>query len=163
MRYLWMPRLVERIQAASVASTAVDGSRSYGSVTPTQPALMMNGGSDFVSTPQVTPSYTSENSSSGGGGGSSDGTQVSSVSELTDCYNNFSCFPSGYGQDAAAAAALQSPAGGFFNEGTLDFQAMEQSSCEWMAGDGGVVTSESLWSGAGDGADYLWFLQQQLN
>ncbi|KAL0548456.1 hypothetical protein IC582_012908 [Cucumis melo] len=168
MRYLWMPRLVERIQAAAVSSVAasavVDGSGSYGSVTPTPPALMMNGGSDFVSTPQVTPSYTSENSSSGGGGGSSDGTQVSSVSELTDCYNNFSCnFPAGYEQDAGAgAASMQSPAGGlFFNEGTLDFQAMQQSSCEWMAGDGGVDTSESLWNGAG--ADYFWFLQQQLN
>lgn len=168
MRYLWMPRLVERIQAAAVssaASAAVDGSRSYGSVTPTPAAVMMNGGSDFVSTPQVTPSYASENSSSGGGGGSSDGTQVSSVSELTDCYDNFGCFPVGYGQESAAAAAapLQSPAPGFFNEGTLDFQAMEQSTCQWLAADGGVDTSESLWNAAGAGADYLWFLQQQLN
>ncbi|CAK9318452.1 unnamed protein product [Citrullus colocynthis] len=163
MRYLWMPRLVERIQAAA-ASAAVDGSRSYGSVTPTPPAVMMNGGSDFVSTPQVTPSYASENSSSGGGG-SSDGTQVSSVSELTDCYDNFGCFPVSYGQESAAAAAapLQSPAPGFFNEGTLDFQAMEQSTCQWLAADGGVDTSESLWNAAGAGADYLWFLQQQLN
>ncbi|KAG7018556.1 Transcription factor MYB78, partial [Cucurbita argyrosperma subsp. argyrosperma] len=148
MRYLWMPRLVERIQAA--ASTAVDGNRSYGSVARPASAAVMNSGSDFVSTPQVTPSYTSENSSSGGGGGGS------SMSDLTDCYNNFSCFP-------VVPPPLQSPAPGFFNEETLDFQAMEQSSCQWMAADGGVDTSESLWNAADAGADYFWFSQQQLN
>ncbi|XP_023540324.1 transcription factor MYB78-like [Cucurbita pepo subsp. pepo] len=159
MRYLWIPRLVERIQAAAGA-TAVDGNGSYGSVAPP----LMNG-SDFVSTSQVTPSYASENSSSGGG--SSDGTQGSSVSELTDCYNNFGCFSVGYGQDTAPPPPppppMQSSAVGFFNEGELDFQAMEQSSCEWLAEDGGVDTSENFWSTAGPGADYFWLLQQQLN
>ncbi|XP_023527593.1 transcription factor MYB78-like [Cucurbita pepo subsp. pepo] len=150
MRYLWMPRLVERIQAAAAASTAVDGNRSYGSVARPASAAVMNSGSDFVSTPQVTPSYTSENSSSGGGGGGS------SMSDLTDCYNNFSCFP-------VVPPPLQSPAPGFFNDETLDFQAMEQSSCQWMAADGGVDTSESLWNAADAGADYFWFSQQQLN
>lgn len=150
-----MPRLVERIQAAATAAASSAAA---------PPTIVNNNGNDFVGTPQVTPSYTSENSSTGTGGGgggvSSDGTQVSSVSDLTDCYNNFrvgDCFPMGYSQEPPP---LQSPAGGFFNQGMLDFQAMEQSSSQWLP-DGGVDMSESLWNGAG--ADDLWFLQQQLN
>ncbi|ESW19390.1 hypothetical protein PHAVU_006G120800 [Phaseolus vulgaris] len=108
MRYLWMPRLVERIQAAAATATAGSPTASASATTTItnnnnttynynnnlnnsfevhsgnmmlSPAIMNNnfGGSQ---------SYTPENSSTGASSDSF-GTQVSPVSELTqDYYNN---------------------------------------------------------------------------
>ncbi|GMJ12312.1 myb domain protein 78 [Hibiscus trionum] len=71
VRYLWMPRLVERIQAASVAAATSTTAQVY-------------------ATQQVTPSYTPENSSTVTAASSdSFDAQVSPVSDLTNCtYNN---------------------------------------------------------------------------
>ncbi|KAE8730967.1 MYB108 protein [Hibiscus syriacus] len=77
MRYLWMPRLVERIQAAS-ASTTTDNAASQ--------MFSQRGviGDEYAV--QVTP----ENSSTVTVASSSDSfeAQVSPVSDLTNCYNN---------------------------------------------------------------------------
>lgn len=118
MRYLWMPRLVERIQAASSASVNI-GENSYGNSghhfsTSTSnntnnnniglgqvvnmPATCGTIGGDqyghVSAVPQVNnprPSYTNdlENSISTAASSDSFGAQVSPVSDLTDNYNNF--------------------------------------------------------------------------
>ncbi|KAE8734197.1 Ubiquitin protein ligase 6 isoform 1 [Hibiscus syriacus] len=75
MRYLWMPRLVERIQAASVA-TATTNSASQ--------MFSRRGVICDEYTAQVTP----ENSSTVASSSNSFEAQVSPVSDLTNCYNN---------------------------------------------------------------------------
>ncbi|XP_012482236.1 transcription factor MYB108 [Gossypium raimondii] len=80
MRYLWMPRLVERIQAAAGSTTTTTTTTA---VVPSASVM----GKDFST--HVTPSYTSENSSTATAASSeSFEAQVSPVSDLTNCYNN---------------------------------------------------------------------------
>ncbi|GAU40641.1 hypothetical protein TSUD_397780 [Trifolium subterraneum] len=115
MRYLWMPRLVERIQAAASTSTATTTTtNNYGSpsvtttVTTNNPTYNHNNNfevhTNMMLTPtimnnnnnnnnlcgsQVTQSYTPDNSSNGAAASSdSFGTQVSPISELTQDYYN---------------------------------------------------------------------------
>ncbi|KAI3469246.1 hypothetical protein Pfo_025909 [Paulownia fortunei] len=166
MRYLWMPRLVERIQAAAASggggtsgTTAVASSS-----TPTtyhlnnQNSTNLGMGSAQVALPQPTigggiHTYTPENSSAA----ASSDSFGTPVSDLTDCYNNYPVkqgnnqdyYPANY-QLSYGDQSLTSPTG-YFNQG-LDF--MEQSS-QWM--DGGDV-SDNLWN-----VDDMWFLQQQFN
>ncbi|KAG6428271.1 hypothetical protein SASPL_112522 [Salvia splendens] len=143
MRYLWMPRLVERIQASAAAPSA--SAPSYTANPDVGPA-------------QIAPAYpgfTRENSSTA----ASSDSFGTPASDLTDCYNNY---PASHGgnQDGYDPAncnnnqfsygdqSLTSPSG-YFNQG-LDFAG------EW-AMNGGDAT-ESSWS-----ADDLWFFQQQFN
>ncbi|XP_020208715.1 transcription factor MYB108 [Cajanus cajan] len=116
MRYLWMPRLVERIQAAAAAATttaaaATTGSPASATTTITNNNIAYNNydnnninnnievhsGNMMMSSAimknnfggsHVTHSYTPENSSTGASSDSF-GTQVSPVSDMTqDYYNN---------------------------------------------------------------------------
>jgi myb proto-oncogene protein len=172
MRYLWMPRLVERIQAAAGATTA-NGTSSVGSDTSSiaannnldvnsgqmvlPPSEVINVGHHEFGGAQVTPSYTPENSSTAASSDSF-GAQVSPVSDLTDYYNirpvnnNPSQEYFQAGQVGYPDQTLTSPSV-YFNNG-LDFQAVEQNN-QWL--DGGD-TSDNLWN-----VEDIWFLQEQLN
>ncbi|XP_059462440.1 transcription factor MYB108 [Corylus avellana] len=168
MRYLWMPRLVERIQAAAGAAGATNnGTSSVGSannnnldvnsgqmVLPPS-GIIGHGGAQVMST----PSYTPENSSTAASSDSF-GAQVSPVSDLTADYYNIRPVNNNPSQEYFQAAGqigypdqtLTSPSG-YFNNG-LDFQAMEQNN-QWL--DGGDP-SDNLWN-----VEDIWFLQEQLN
>ncbi|XP_027164729.1 transcription factor MYB108-like [Coffea eugenioides] len=180
MRYLWMPRLVERIQAAAAAgadsSTAARATAATATTTSNSNYHQGNtsmvadvGSAGQVILPQASTyggrvtmnpsrstSYTPENSSTPA---SSDSftAQFSPVSDLTDCYN----YPvkQSNNQDYYQAnnqlsygETLTSPTG-YFNQ-ALDFHLMEQNNA-WM--DGGDV-SDNLWND-----EDAWFFQQQLN
>ncbi|GMP57194.1 hypothetical protein CsSME_00021379 [Camellia sinensis var. sinensis] len=166
MRYLWIPRLVERIQASSTptatGSSSTTSTTTYhhhhpnnismrsGQVVPPPPPPTTSIGGDYGG---VQP----ENSSTGASSDSF-GTQVSPVSDLTDYYN----YPvnNNHNQDyyqvnqVSYPDSLTSPSG-YFNHG-LDFQAMEQNNNQWF--DAGGDTSDNLWN-----VEDIWFLQQQLN
>ncbi|MCH96428.1 transcription factor MYB108-like [Trifolium medium] len=115
MRYLWMPRLVERIQAAAStsAATATTTNNNYGSPSVTtmvtannptynhnnnfevhtnmmlNPTILSNNNNNNLCGSQVTQSYTPDNSSNGAAASSdSFGTQVSPISDLTQDYYN---------------------------------------------------------------------------
>jgi len=109
MRYLWMPRLVERIQAAATATATAGSPTASASATTTittnnnttynysnnnlNNSFEVHSGNMMLSPAIVnnfggSQSYTPENSSTGASSDSF-GTQVSPVSELTqDYYNN---------------------------------------------------------------------------
>ncbi|KAI5446631.1 hypothetical protein KIW84_014464 [Lathyrus oleraceus] len=114
MRYLWMPRLVERIQAAASTSAAPttttnnDSSNVTTMVAPNNTTYNLNNNFEVYSSnanmmlaptnmntnnlcsSHVTQSFTPENSSNGATAASSDsfGTQVSPISDLTQDYYN---------------------------------------------------------------------------
>ncbi|KAL8481256.1 hypothetical protein ACS0TY_027689 [Phlomoides rotata] len=153
MRYLWMPRLVERIHAAAANGS---GGTGGGGNTPSAATYHMNNtnldmGSAQIALPQASVGvYTPENSSAA----------ASSDSFGTpECYNNYPVnnnnqdyYPANNNnnQFSYGDQNLTSPTG-FFNQG-LGF--VEQNS-QWM--DGGEV-SDNLWN-----VDDVWFLQQQFN
>lgn len=169
MRYLWMPRLVERIQAANAAAgggaSGASGVASSSSAATHNLSTVQNiSNLNNIDTPDqfVLPqpynigggvhTYTPENSSAAGSSDSF-GTPVS---DLTECYNNFSV-NQGSNHDYYAGnqlsygdQSLTSPTG-YFNQG-LDF--IEQNS-QWM--DGGDVL-DNLWN-----VEDIWLLQQQFN
>ncbi|KAL2244336.1 transcription factor MYB108 [Sesamum indicum] len=161
MRYLWMPRLVERIQAAAAASSTTATTTYHIN---NQNSSNLNMGQNQILLPHPNNiggvhTYTPENSSAAASS-ESFGTPVS---ELTECYNNYPAVHNsnnqGNNQDYYPAnqlsygdQSLTSPTAGYnFNQG-LDF--MEQNS-EWMEGGDG---SDNLWN-----VDDMWFLQQQFN
>ncbi|KAJ0092762.1 hypothetical protein Patl1_24816 [Pistacia atlantica] len=139
MRYLWMPRLMERIQAANNATTtttattaaaAATGSNSTGLTTATvgaaattghmmMPHMGLNNISNEFGGSHVTPSYTPENSSTG----ASSDSFGTPVSDLTDYYT---------------------------------IPEMEPNNNQLL--DGGVDASDNLWN-----VEDIWFLQQQFN
>ncbi|GER51760.1 myb domain protein 78 [Striga asiatica] len=148
MRYLWMPRLVERIQAANSNQSCTN--RELGPaqlLQPQQPII----GSGLAHTCTYTPDNSSAAPSSDSFGSP----------DLTDCYNNYPVNKSYHGgnminQDydyyynTNYQSSFTSPAG-FFSQG-MDF-----------------VNQNGPWADVGDGPDGLWnsddllFLQQQLN
>lgn len=170
MRYLWMPRLVERIQAAAAAATSASSPAvvatqqlsgcsdmaSGGSAVPQMGA----GGADFYRG-QVSTGYTPENSSTGASSDSF-GAQVSPVSDLTEIYNfpvsdNPTHNPNpNQNQDYFQASqvgysdSLISPAG-YFNHG-LDFQSMYPNT-QWYDG-GDTATADNLWN-----VEDIWSVQ----
>ncbi|CAI9118910.1 OLC1v1020537C1 [Oldenlandia corymbosa var. corymbosa] len=98
MRYLWMPRLVERIQAAAAATTTTTSSAAATTVVNPTSSSSSNYVNNYhqlnpqmIPTAAVSGGFTPENSSTTGGAASSDSfaTQFSPVSDLTDCYNNY--------------------------------------------------------------------------
>ncbi|CAA3001922.1 transcription factor MYB108-like [Olea europaea subsp. europaea] len=173
MRYLWMPRLVERIQAAAAAAAAGGASSTtqYKPIShnissidnrgPSQKGLPVPqannsnmvgnyGGGIFPVNTNAT-SYTAENSSTA----ASSDSFGTPVSDLTDCYNyavnqntNQDYYPA---NQLAYGETLTSPTG-YFNQ-ELDFTVMEQNN-QWM--DEGNIY-ENLWN------DDDLFLQQQFN
>ncbi|KAI4335029.1 hypothetical protein L6164_013715 [Bauhinia variegata] len=176
MRYLWMPRLVERIQAAAAsAATAAPTTATVGSPTLSTTTTVtantaynynnnLNNNNNFevhngnmvFGGSQVTQSYTPENSSTAASSDSF-GTQVSPVSDLTEYYsvpvsNNNNANPDYY-QPAHVSYldCITSPTG-LYSHG-LDFQTMEPNKQWIQSGD----TSDNFWN-----VEDMLFLQQQL-
>ncbi|GMJ02134.1 myb domain protein 78 [Hibiscus trionum] len=149
MRYLWMPRLVERIQAASAsAATTTDNG--------TAQMFKQQGVIDNEYVAQVNPSYTPENSST---------TTVASsdsVSDLTNCYNNgfhFNNNPNpGYSFQASGQVDYSDLSENYYNNShrgivSMDFQTNDYQPLL----DGGDLSDNLL-----NAEDFL-FLQQQFN
>ncbi|XAR49721.1 hypothetical protein NMG60_11033002 [Bertholletia excelsa] len=166
MRYLWMPRLLERIQAAAAASTTASGPLS--TITSCHVSSNNSNNNDVIfsaaAVAQVAPpppaaagSDLPDNSSTAASSDSF-GNQVSPVSDLTDIYNNYPAGNIQNNQDYYQVnqvinypVSLTSPSG-YFNSG-LDFQAMEQSqSHPWFEAED---TTDNLWN-----VEDIWFPQQ---
>ncbi|KAJ9181758.1 hypothetical protein P3X46_005817 [Hevea brasiliensis] len=169
MKYLWMPRLIERIQAANTTATSISTANTAAPTTgvatastTTDPnhhnhliinstdmgngqwAAVAHGGAGFVANEfgvaQVTPStYTTPETSSTAASSDSFGTQVSQ----NDYYSmNPDYFQSG---QVGYSELMISPSG-YFNQ-VLDFQAMEQN-------------NHQLWVDGGDPSDNLWNVEE---
>ncbi|XP_022722578.1 transcription factor MYB108-like [Durio zibethinus] len=171
MRYLWMPRLVERIQAAAAAATPTSTTAVTEASTTTSASVTTAGnigmgqmvmpqgviGNDFGGV-QITPSYTPENSSTAASSDSL-GTQVSPVSDLTDYYSNIPVNNPNpdylqASQVGYSGSSLISPSGtNYYNHGT-DFQSLEQNN-PWLDGADGSYNFLN--------AEDFFFLQQQFN
>nr|UWU45086.1 MYB transcription factor 2 [Dimocarpus longan] len=166
MRYLWMPRLVERIQAANAATTeatAVSGGFTTATASTTNmvnmPSMANIGYNDFNAS-QVTSSYTPENSSTAASSDSF-GTQVSPVSDLTDYYNipvnnnnpNPDYFQSGQLGNYSETSLISTTPAAYFNPG-MNLQALESNNQLMDYGD----ASDNLWN-----VEDIWFWQQQFN
>ncbi|KAG2407338.1 hypothetical protein LR48_Vigan01g295300 [Vigna angularis] len=170
MRYLWMPRLVERIQAAATATASVATNNAYNSENNIknnqievhnlkdkmgliEPSLMNN---DFVGS-YVMQSHTPENSSTALSSSDSFGTQVSTKSDLTDYYsvpvssNNNNATPADYYQPSQMSYSncISSPPG-FLPQG-LDFQSLDP----WNLQNGD--SSDNFWN-----VENMLFLEQHL-
>ncbi|KAH0730224.1 transcription factor MYB108-like [Solanum tuberosum] len=146
MRYLWMPRLVERIQAAAAgASTSkvIDPQ----TINPNMVQIDHNNNN----TNSSTATASSENSF---------------VSDLTDCCYNYPQQQQDYFQvnqsisSQLIGESLISPTGYFHH--ALEFQGAaaadmdhQQNTTQWMDG---ANFSDNLWN-----IEDMWFLQQQLN
>ncbi|KAG9457746.1 hypothetical protein H6P81_002254 [Aristolochia fimbriata] len=155
MRYLWMPRLVERIRAANGASAFAADHPNPATTTTTQPAYtsaaaydnMGGGGAVHVASENSSAAASSDNSA----GGPSSVQVVSPPSDLTADY--YFQQPAGnggevggfeWGGPVACPEALTSPAG-FYNPG-LDFDSFPGS-------------ENSSWNAVDD----AWFWQQQFS
>ncbi|KAI4344742.1 hypothetical protein L6164_011933 [Bauhinia variegata] len=166
MRYIWMPRLVERIQAAAAAAaapattaTATVGSPTLSTTTTVTANTaynyennlndnnnfeIHNGNMPFGGS-NVTQSYTPENSSTAASSDSF-GTQVSPVSDLSEYYSvpvsNHNNTNPDYYQPAQVSYSdcITSPAG--FFSGGVDFQSMEPNN-QWIQSG---ATSDNFWN-----------------
>ncbi|KAE8668028.1 MYB108 protein [Hibiscus syriacus] len=144
MRYLWMPRLVEKIQASAANSTTT----TVASTTAGQFVMPQEFGGK-----RVTLSYiTTENSSTS----ASSETQVSPVSDLSNYYVNvpvndnpnpdyFQASQIGYSHQYSS---FINPSTNYYNNG-MDFQP-------WL--DGADIASDNFLN-----SDDFLFLQQQFN
>nr|QIG55696.1 MYB transcription factor [Paeonia suffruticosa] len=142
MRYLWMPRLVERIQAAS----NVVGASSSSTVLP--PTAISG---DFAGVHVNSTSCIPDNSSTGVSSDSFGTSQVSPLSDLAENYNFPVNCPDNYfqGGQAGYSDTLISPSG-YYNP-SMDFQAMEyQNNNQYI--------SDNLWN-----VEDNWFLQQHFS
>lgn len=163
MRYLWMPRLVERIQAAasSSSSTTLTAAAAAAATTSTTAISQAAVNPHLPVIGPINQSLTPENSSTGASSDSFGSTQISPVSDLTHEYYSYPV-NNNHNQDyyqvnqMSYQDSLTSPSGYFFNQG-LDFQAMEVHAHNNQWFDGGD-TNDNLWN-----AEDIWFLQQQLN
>ncbi|KAG8372836.1 hypothetical protein BUALT_Bualt12G0108400 [Buddleja alternifolia] len=161
MRYLWMPRLVERIQAAATATATTAAATATAAAAAT--SYQLNTNNLDMGSVQILPpppdigggvhTYSPPENSSAAASSDSFGTQGSDVAE---CYNNY---PVNQGNNQDYYPANQLPYGdqsltsptAYLNHG-LDFIG---HGSQWM--DGGDV-SDSLWN-----VDDVWFLQNQFN
>ncbi|XP_042482486.1 transcription factor MYB108-like [Macadamia integrifolia] len=154
MRDLWIPRLVERIQAAATASSSASANFTINNNVAAGGPVLPTSNNHNLGFVQVNPSFTPENSSTGGSSDSL-GTQVSTISDLTIDYYNFPATNTNGFQSGSAQVSypdcLTSPISDF-NHG-LDIQAFEQNSNNnnnvWL---GGGDVSENLWN-----AEDIWF------
>ncbi|KAL5996543.1 hypothetical protein ACLOJK_026623 [Asimina triloba] len=161
MRYLWMPRLVERIRAAAATSAGgnaadLTDTTSMATITTAATTSMAidQSNNQFVQSnydmgfAQMKPNFTPESSSTGASSdsfGTSATQVVSPVSDLADCYfrgNDFKAAP------VQCQESLSDPTG-YFHDG-MDFSAVDQSG--WFGGD----ISDNTWN-----CDDIWLLQQQ--
>lgn len=149
MRYVWIPRLVERIRASSESPSSQPSTTTkttyndcISNISSSQMSYANASGSV-----QVDPSLLPELS-----GTSSDSldTQVSSVSDLTDCYNPQSLsnyLHKGLGLEKEGAATWGRDE---------EFQATEEHGNGLLVG-GGESSMDTVWN-----EENVWFLQQQL-
>ncbi|CAN1806329.1 Transcription factor MYB2 [Linum perenne] len=168
MRYLWMPRLIERIQASSNNTNhpTTLASTSAAAVAPINGYGHLAAGSNYGMTPTTT-----ENSSAAGSSADSFG----AVSDMTADYNYN--VPTGsnmnqtdydqYGNYQGYTEALISPMGNYYGQGQgweNQFQSTENivnnnnNHGQWMDGGDGATSDMSLLN-----AEDIWFLQQQFN
>ncbi|PPD70749.1 hypothetical protein GOBAR_DD32375 [Gossypium barbadense] len=146
MRYLWMPRLVERIQAATTTTNTAS----------TSAATTSNASIEQMMLPNL--SYYTPDNASTTASSDSIGTQVSPISDSIDYYNGVS---TNYNpnQDYLQAnhESLISPIGSYCNNGDgMDFGLMELNH-HW-ASDGDGDGSHNLLN-----AEDFFFLQHQFN
>ncbi|KAF5462371.1 hypothetical protein F2P56_018388 [Juglans regia] len=147
MRYVWMPRLIERIRAmATSKSQYLDGpTNTYRPDLPlnNQTGLIPNQSHAPMSSGPAEPYLRPAISST-----SSDSSEAQVSSDLTDCYD----LPCGNYIEIS-----QNESGGLIQQG-LDIQTCndDQHSNGWFGG--GVDTLDSLW----DDEESMWFLLQQL-
>lgn len=156
MRYVWMPRLIERIQATT---------DSYSAGQPTSYSNYMTNGSPSNHA-DISTSKVYHNNESGSdpnfmpeiSGASSDSldAQVSPGSDLTDCYNMHG--GSSYTDNSEKRSGLctdnVSELWGSSKPG-MDIQGFEQHNQNgWL---GGGDSLENMWN-----EENIWFLQQQL-
>ncbi|MBA0767270.1 hypothetical protein Gotri_016177 [Gossypium trilobum] len=144
MRYLWMPRLVERIQAATTTTNTAS----------TSAATTSNASIEQMMLPNL--SYYTPDNASTAASSDSIGTQVSPISDSIDYYNGVS---TNYNpnQDYLQAnhESLISPIGSYCNNGDgMDFGLMELNHHWASDGDG----SHNLLN-----AEDFFFLQHQFN
>ncbi|KAK4374498.1 hypothetical protein RND71_005175 [Anisodus tanguticus] len=145
LRYLWMPRLVERIQASSNSNNQVINQQS-----------IQQKNDKIISNNNIIPnmSFTQESYSSitttTASSENSIGTQISDMSD--NCYTNYHINQGDYGE------SLISPTG-YFQHGALDFSTADiddnqQNMSQLLLDD----VSDNLWN-----IEDMLFLQQQLN
>ncbi|KAE8673393.1 MYB108 protein [Hibiscus syriacus] len=154
VRYLWMPRLVERIQAATAVSnimvattaSATTSTSFVGSMKTVFP-------DDHLGGAQVnSSSYTLENSSTTAASSDSFATQLSPLSDFTNYYsinNNNSISINNPNPNR-----LKEFSGNHYNYG-IGIQSLEQSNNPWLDT---IDASENLFN-----AEDCYFLQQQFN
>ncbi|KAK4405438.1 Transcription factor [Sesamum angolense] len=155
MRYLWMPRLVERIQAAAASSGGATTALPSSSTNTSAYLFNNQNSTTTVDMGSSTINTLPPGNSSAAASSDSFGTPVS---DLTDCYNNYPVvnnnqdyYPGNQNMSYSYGdQSLTSPTAGYFSQG-LDF--MEQNS-QWT--DGADHVLDSLWN-----VDDMWFLQQQ--
>ncbi|KAF5455435.1 hypothetical protein F2P56_025008 [Juglans regia] len=149
MRYVWMPRLMERIRAES-ESNSDEPTTGYSTESTTDhfPNNSTGPNSSYQvatsrSDPAVEP-YFMHAISSGSPAASSEA-QVSSISELSECYN----IPGGNYTDNSLNGS------GLCQKGLeMDIPSLEHSN-GWCGGGGDTL--DSLWND-----ENMWFLRQQL-
>ncbi|KAE8693700.1 MYB108 protein [Hibiscus syriacus] len=124
MRYVWIPRLIERIRASSQSTSGPPS---------TITSITIESGSV-----QVDPSLLPELSRT------SSGSQVSSVTGLTDCYNPQSV--SNYQNNTRNGSGFENAAAETWGRDDV-----------WLVG-GGESSMETVWN-----EENIWFLQQQLH
>ncbi|KAK4787826.1 hypothetical protein SAY86_011659 [Trapa natans] len=156
MRYLWMPRLAERTQAASTSGATAAATATTTTAYGQHPHHL-----NTLTGSQITPASNTpeEDSSAAAGTTSSDSftTQISPpVSDFADrsCLRVFDNPSWGYGFGGDSKVGLEESFTGRFNYGSgFPFPSMEESNNEdWM--DSGE-TPASFWND-----DSIWALQQ---
>ncbi|XVE77514.1 hypothetical protein DITRI_Ditri13aG0069100 [Diplodiscus trichospermus] len=150
MRNVWIPRLIERIRATSESplgqpSTPTNYMNNISNVTTSQ-----IGYATATGTVDVDPSLLPELS---GTSSESLDTQVSSISDLTECYNqqSFSNYPNNLEKGSGLYPENLS---GTWGKDEGEFETTEEQSNGWL---GGGDSLEIVWN-----EENIWFLQQQL-
>ena len=164
MRYLWMPRLVERIQAANAGHPTATATTSGGSTSTTTTTTTATPGhhamtySDNFIHAQVNSNFTPENSAN-----SSDsfGTQISDFDYYGIPINNNQDYIQGDQVYYVSENPLSSPNCGYINNQGMDYQGIDanyntQEQQQWPFGVGD--TNDSLWN-----VEDIYMLQQQFS
>uniref|UniRef100_A0A7N1A1J0 Uncharacterized protein n=1 Tax=Kalanchoe fedtschenkoi TaxID=63787 RepID=A0A7N1A1J0_KALFE len=190
MRYLWMPRLVERIQAAAAANGASSPRNPLNHTLPNLTApIHHHHHHNLIIPPTTAPSHhftsssyvCSDNSSTTAASSDSFGAQVSPASDMAEdyqmpgsCYNlnnNVDYFTgSNNGGQICYSDSLISPAG-YYHPQAADFPSMEQHSSNNQNSSGLISNNLNQWLvEGGDLSDNMWNVediwllqQQQLN
>ncbi|XP_022728107.1 transcription factor MYB108-like [Durio zibethinus] len=149
MRYVWIPRLMERIRATSEFPSGQPSSTTYmesiSNLTTSQIGYANSTGSvqfDSRLLPELSGTLSDSRD-----------TQVSSVSDLTDSYNAKSV--SNYPNNLQKSSVLcPENLAGMWGRDDGKFRATEEQRIGWL---GGGDSMENLWN-----EENIWFLQQQL-